>query len=297
MNTDQNIKISMIVPVFNGIIFLKKFIDVISISNKNMEIIFVDNGSTDKSFEFLLESASNNSLIKVLKYEKKQSSYAARNFGAKFAKGEIIAFTDIDCILTESYFKFVKNIKEFGSDILLTGPIEIFFKNKNIYEIFDKNTYLLQEQYAKNNYAATANLIVSQKIFKEVGGFPEFVSGGDNQFCKKCLKKGYNILFNNQLKVLHPPRDTYAEHIKKAKRLGNGHGESFINSNPSFISYVCMYLKQIMLIILPLNSARIFLRIKSNHTLGLRDALKIIYLCLAVNIYQRLEIIKTILRR
>ena len=68
----------------------------------------------------------------MLKYEDKQSSYAARNEGARNARGDIFLFTDIDCILTESYFKTIINNEFNDSYSLVSGPIEVSIHLNNI---------------------------------------------------------------------------------------------------------------------------------------------------------------------
>lgn len=292
-----NKNISLIVPVYNGKDFIDDFLKSAHKILSNNEVIFVDNGSDDGSLEYLKKTTKKYNFCKVLRFTKKQSSYAARNFGVAKASGKLLAFTDIDCILTNSYVNYLEQKKNLIKDYLLTGPVNIFFKSENIYEIFDKNTYLLQEEYAKNQYAATANLITTREIFEKVGGFPEFTSGADNKFCKKAEKLGFRIIFKKDLIIEHPPRDSFKEHIVKAKRLGIGHGERFLDLKKGIMQLFFILSKQVISIFLPLNSARIFLRIKSNHDLNFTDTCKIIYLCLAVNIYQRIEIIKTILRR
>ena len=291
----QHKRISMIIPVHNGMNFINDFIQSSADLMKIIEVIFVDNGSSDRSFEYLKEQTKNYDKCKVLEFTKKKSSYAARNYGASKASGDLFVFTDIDCILTSDYVNEIYKMAIIDENKLVTGPVKIFLKSKNIYEIFDKSTYLLQDQYVKNSYAATANLIVPKKIFDTVGKFPEYTSGADNKFCKNCEEFGFEIDYCANLIVLHPPRDSYAEHIIKAKRLGIGHGERFLAQKKNFASFVLMFMKQVISMIMPVNSLRIYLRIKKNYQINFFNTLKIIYLCLAVNAHQRFEIIKTIL--
>ena len=119
----------MIVPVFNGEPFIMQFFNSIriDIAKHGIEIIFVDNGSIDKTNEMLVNLSKPHKNIRVLKYEDKQSSYAARNEGARNARGDIFLFTDIDCILTESYFKTIINNEFNDSYSLVSGPIEFLF--------------------------------------------------------------------------------------------------------------------------------------------------------------------------
>ncbi len=288
-------EISLIVPVFNGIGFINKFIDSLYSLSFEGEVIFIDNCSTDNSYRVIEEYCKENPNFKLVSYSKKKSSYAARNYGVKLSKNNIIAFTDIDCIPTKSYQSFLSSFN--GNLQLMTGPVNIFYKNKNIYEIFDKNTYLLQENYVKNNYAATANLIISKEVFNIVGGFPEFTSGGDNKFCKKCIEMGFEIHFEDELLILHPARGTFSDHIAKAKRLGIGHGEIFMESYKNFFDLLLYFTRNLFSIFIPINSIRIFFRINKIEKINLLNNLKLIYLTFSVNLVQRIFIIKTFLRR
>lgn len=86
----------MVIPVYNA----EKTIDecvqsllALDYPQDKLEIITVDNNSTDNTKEILLSYP----IIYLL--EKKKVSYAARNLGIRNAKGEIIAFTDSDCVV------------------------------------------------------------------------------------------------------------------------------------------------------------------------------------------------------
>lgn len=288
-------EISLIVPVFNGTKYIKKFIDPLNSNFFKGQVIFVDNCSTDNSNKIIEDYCKKNINFKLVSYSKKKSSYAARNYGVKFSKNNIIAFTDIDCIPTKSYLNFLSTFN--ANFELMTGPINIFYKKKNIYEIFDKNTYLLQEYYVKNNYAATANLVITKEIFNIVGGFPEFTSGGDSKFCKKCVDMGFKINFENELIISHPARGTFSDHIAKAKRLGIGHGEAFNESYKNFYDLFKFFAKNLFSIFIPLNSVRIFCRINQKEKINFLNNLLLIFLTFSVNLTQRIFIIRTFLRR
>ena len=293
--TNMPKEISLIVPIFNGTKYIKQFIDPLNSNFFKGQVIFVDNCSTDNSHRIIEDYCKKNNNFKLVSYSKKKSSYAARNYGVKFSRNNIIAFTDIDCIPTKSYLNFLSSFN--GNFDLMTGPINVFYKKKNIYEIFDKNTYLLQEYYVKNNYAATANLVITREVFNLVGGFPEFTSGGDNKFCKKCIDMGFKIHFENNLMILHPARGTFFDHISKAKRLGIGHGEIFNESYKNFYNFLKYFSKNLLSIFIPLNSIRVYLRINQKEKINFFNNLKLIFLAFSVNLVQRLFIIKTLLRR
>jgi len=85
--------ISVIVPVFNTSAYLENVIRLLrgQCGNVEAELIFVDNGSEDASREILGRHCD----LRVIE-EPERGSYAARNAGIRVARGEIIAFTELD---------------------------------------------------------------------------------------------------------------------------------------------------------------------------------------------------------
>lgn len=92
----RDIKISVIVPVYNGGIFIESGLkDIISQSISDIEYIFVNDGSTDDSLEKLKRLRKNNPNIIVFS-QNNAGAGAARNIGLKNASGQYVCFMDID---------------------------------------------------------------------------------------------------------------------------------------------------------------------------------------------------------
>lgn len=92
----QNIKVSVIVPVYNAQLHLRQCIDsIISQTLTDIEIILVDDGSTDSSLAILNEYAQKDSRVTVLTQENKFAG-AARNAGKAIAQGKYLVFWDSD---------------------------------------------------------------------------------------------------------------------------------------------------------------------------------------------------------
>lgn len=90
------VKISIIIPVYNTEKYLRKCIDsILAQTFKDIEIICVDDGSTDKSLEILQEYQSRDNRIVILQ-QNRAGAGAARNLGLNFAKGEYVQFLDAD---------------------------------------------------------------------------------------------------------------------------------------------------------------------------------------------------------
>ena len=100
MNERKGIDISVVVPVYNEEgnlpILIPKLIEVLEGLGKPYEMIFVDDGSTDRSREFLKEKASQHPQIQVLGFRNNCGETAAGAAGLKEARGEVVITIDAD---------------------------------------------------------------------------------------------------------------------------------------------------------------------------------------------------------
>lgn len=113
-------KISVIVPVYNTSMYLDKCLNsLLNQTLKEIEIICVNDGSTDSSREILQNFAKNNSQIKIIN-QQNQGQSAARNAGMKEAKGQYIGFIDSDDWADEKMFeKLYNRAKQSDSDMTM----------------------------------------------------------------------------------------------------------------------------------------------------------------------------------
>lgn len=118
----MNQLLSVIVPVYNAGQYLTRCIDsILHQKYTNMEIILVDDGSTDQSGEICDGFAQKDARI-VIYHNENQGSVAARNFGADAAKGELLTFVDSDDWVEEDmYYELMRHYKEHQPDIISSG--------------------------------------------------------------------------------------------------------------------------------------------------------------------------------
>ena len=96
------VKVSIIMPVYNDEEFLNESISsVLNQTLSNIELICVNDGSTDNSLNILNDFASKYEFIKIFSKEN-EGSGIARNFGMTQAKGEYIAFLDSDDLFIDN---------------------------------------------------------------------------------------------------------------------------------------------------------------------------------------------------
>lgn len=119
-------KISIIIPVYNVEKYLKRCLDsIINQTFKDLEIICINDGSTDDSQKILDEYAAKDPRIKVLN-QKKSGPSTARNLGISLASGEYISFIDSDdWIDLDFYEKLYTSAKKYDADIAIAGIIRL----------------------------------------------------------------------------------------------------------------------------------------------------------------------------
>ncbi len=131
-----NSKISIIIPVYNVEKYLEECLDsIINQIYENIEIICVNDCSTDNSEKILTSYAKKDNRIKVINQTKNEGAGIARNIALKIAKGEYIFYVDgDDYISSDCLQKLLKLEKETNADIVM-GKNKIFLnkegKNNN----------------------------------------------------------------------------------------------------------------------------------------------------------------------
>ena len=118
----NNVKVSVIIPVYNQEKFISGALDSLqSQTLKDAEFIFVNDGSkkSDKSLEIMEERAKSDSRIRIIN-QKNQGAGTARNNGIKAARGEYIAFLDPDDTLEQQALeKLYNKAKKQDCDLVL----------------------------------------------------------------------------------------------------------------------------------------------------------------------------------
>jgi Glycosyltransferases involved in cell wall biogenesis len=194
----NNVKVSVIIPVYNVEKYLRQCLDsVVNQTLREIEIICVNDGSTDKSPQILEEYAQKDNRIKIIN-KKNAGLGAARNTGMEYVSGEYIGFLDSDDWADHSmYEKLYENAKMHKSDMVMC-PINLHsdtndeIKHNPAYfslECFDNSFDNCVFDYKKTkrfifNIAVTAfNKIYKAKFLRNIDAkFPEGVIFEDNPF-------------------------------------------------------------------------------------------------------------------
>ncbi len=242
----ENLFVTVIIPTYNDWERLGKCINALaqqSYPADLFEIIVVNNNPNDAPpANFLIPG--NCRIIT----EAKPGSYAARNTAIKLAKGDILAFTDSDCIPDKEWISnavdFLGNNPQYAR---IGGRVALFFSSKNLTnaELYDKVYAFRQHEVVRQRgTSVTANMITYKHVFDSVGLFDEnLLSGGDFEWGKRANEAGFKIGYASNVIVNHPARASFKELIKKSKRVAGGHATAEMPVNIGSLRLFLRHLK------------------------------------------------------
>lgn len=216
-------KITVIIPFYNGVGQLRECLQALARQTypaDDFEIIAVDNGSTE-DFSSLRQDFPR---VRWL-FEPEPGPGAARNRALPAATGEIIAFTDADCLPAPTW------LQEAAATLAATGAtvlggrvnyVDPAGRGLNVYELLEEHFFLLARQkylVEQVGVSATANLITYRRVLEKVGGFdPTLLSFCDGDWVRRATRQGETLRYADTAVVWHPRRSTFRGVYRKARR-------------------------------------------------------------------------------
>jgi GT2 family glycosyltransferase len=161
-----------------------------------------------------------------------QSSYAARNKGLAASKGQVLAFTDSDCIANDSWISAGVSALRENDAFLAGGDVAFTFsKSASPAEYYDAICNMrIKEHVEQFGMCFTANLFVRREVIDDLGTFPSTLqSGGDAFFTSRATMAGYKLVFAEDAVVEHPTRKLGAS-CCKAMRTWKGKMQLMLRS-------------------------------------------------------------------
>ena len=202
--------ISVIIPVYNGEKYINGLIDNFraqGADRQSLELVFVDDGSTDGSRE-ILERLADEQHFTLSVYSKENGGVSeARNYGIERAKGEYITFADVDDFVTADHFETLKNAAEENDfDVFMFGSVRVRDESKKVPKSDSSQPYEAEKISVLNRMVndptkyGVYNLLLKKSFIQKNGlKFPAgFKYYEDYDFIYRALGSAEKILFTEK---------------------------------------------------------------------------------------------------
>jgi len=216
--------VSVVVPHYNDLVRLRTCLDALcgqTLPIGSFEIVVADNASPVERHALDEVIAGRARLVVV----DQRGAGPARNGGVNCARGEILAFTDCDCVPEPKWLE--EGLRALGAGDLVGGAMRVLVDDAGSMtgaEAFELEFAFDNEQYVKRkSFSVTANLFCRREVFEAVGGFGVGISE-DFDWCRRAKALGFKITYAPSAIVGHPARRNWVELRHKWARLNR---ESF----------------------------------------------------------------------
>lgn len=221
--------ISVVIPVYNEAKRIMETMKAIYAgSEMPMEIIVVDGCSTDKTVDIVKKNFPD----VIVLHNPSRTAAAGRNAGIKAAKGDIIAFTDGDCVVDKNWLQNIRRhfeeqkIDGLGGRVLNAKPenhYEEYWGNLawNLIMSFPEKSYVVKEEKL-NDAFVTANCAYTRRMLYKIKGFNRFFANNaeDVDLCWRALRKGAKLIYVPDVVIYAHNVTTLGGIAKKSFRNG-----------------------------------------------------------------------------
>lgn len=231
--------ISIVIPVFNEERYLGACLDSLSkldYPDEKLEIVLVDNGSTDNT----LEIASQYEIEVFLHPGVKVG--AVRNYGVVKASGELIVFIDSDCVVETDWLQ--RGLTSMNEQYGAVGGLYLLREQPAWIERY----WILQSarDFAYQTSFVGGCIFIRREVFEAVGGFNEVMSAGeDTDLTQRLREAGYRLKIDPQLSVVHLG---YPNTIKSFVKRQMWHSENYYLNFPAVLGDKIFILTNVFLL-------------------------------------------------
>lgn len=233
--------VSVVIPVFNDLERLKLCLNALenqTYPRDSYEVVVVDNGS-----DIPIDSTLTLSPQVQVTQESRPGSYSARNTGILLSQGDVIAFTDSDCIPATNWIeKGVATLLSVPNCGLVAGHVKIFAQNpthptmSELYEMIF--AFPQEENIKKKHFGMTANIFTFRDVIEKVGLFnAQLKSAGDVKWTMGVYSYGYELVYADDVCVSHPARRFLREIYKQQVRVSGGYHDIHPSDRPRLLRF------------------------------------------------------------
>jgi len=196
--------VSIIIPNYQGGATIGKCLEAVFASKyRNFEVIVVDDCSGDNSIEIIKRFP-----CKLVQMDKHSGAAQARNIGAAHSHGDILFFTDADCLLQENTLSIASQAVSLADpNVVIGGTYTRIPHDKNFFSLFQSVFihYSETREVEHPDYIATHAMVIDSKSFQKSGGFTgKFLPIlEDVDFSHRLRQAGYRLVMNPAIQVQH----------------------------------------------------------------------------------------------
>ncbi len=222
--------VSIIIPVYNAETTIEVLLDSLQkivYDKKNIEVIVVDGGSTDKTIDIVKRYT-----VKLI-VEPRKGLNIARNIGIRKSQGDIILFTDSDCKVPKDWVNImVNNFK--NPEIGCVGGSVVGYKNSFLSKYADlsfmpvlrrfRNYVVLDNVEPPLHYPAGCNMGFRRNIVERLGGFNESIHFGfdEDELVERICDSGFKMVLDPKSIIKHQHRTSLRRLLKQTFNYGRG---------------------------------------------------------------------------
>lgn len=191
-------KISVIIPVYDNPEGLRRCLaSVQQLRDVDFEVIVVDDGSGTSHEQVCAGFGA-----RFIRLNDNVGAGVARNEGAKYAEGEILAFTDSDCVVASDWLARIRDALSAPDIVAVAGSFDASIGDNVIarQRLFEARYYHVKERCLVNSFT-TSNFAIRTSVFKRVGGFPHLRTAEDLILGYRLMRLGYGVLWRYDLQV------------------------------------------------------------------------------------------------
>mgnify|MGYP000892178229 CR=1 FL=1 len=210
---------SIIIPCWNGLEYTRQLIESIeAYTPQEHEIIFVDNGSTDGTGDFLAEYVKAHQNAKVITNPTNHGFPKACNQGLAAARGEYLCLINTDVIVTPEWLTGLIECMEHRPKVGIVGPMTNNISGPQVFPQGKYNSLFKMIEFSrdfrasfKKNYVPFFRIVffcvlISRECYKKVGHLDERFTPGnfeDDDYCMRAILAGFRTYFTHDVFVHH----------------------------------------------------------------------------------------------
>lgn len=219
----DNIKVSVIVPVFNNSEYIGKTLDsIIAQDFDGFEIIVIDDGSTDDSLEVISDKLKDVDIPNTVIHQENQGVSSARNKGIEVSSGDYLVFVDADDYISSNHLSSLYNCEsDFSLIQLVKKDVETTSNPHNYSADYISTKDFIEMELKMQIPFNFVQLSYNSDIIKKnsIKFSKDYIYGEDTHFALKALAYGDKIAISNEVTYYYIQRQDSAIRTSDFRRF------------------------------------------------------------------------------